>query len=149
MKKLFLASIALTTFALSIGLFQMTSCKKAEAQVNNTNTTYPIEGLWIGTYTVDSQPALGEQYFALSIKPDSTIVADTKWGTTQHLAPGSWSLSGNTFTCTYTCVYGLPNHIGIEEKITATWSNTGTLIGTWENSPTPTGSGHVVFHRVN
>ena len=65
MRKLLLGSIVLTIFAFASILFQMSSCKKAEAQTTATN--YPIEGLWIGTYTTDGQPGLGEQYFSFSM----------------------------------------------------------------------------------
>lgn len=43
-----MASIALTTFALSIALFQMTSCKKASAQPNSP-TTCDVKGIYSGT----------------------------------------------------------------------------------------------------
>jgi hypothetical protein len=39
MKRIFMASVALTVFALSIVLFQMTSCRKAEAQTVVKNDT--------------------------------------------------------------------------------------------------------------
>jgi hypothetical protein len=42
MKRIFMASVALTVFALSIVLFQMTSCKKVEAQTVVKNDTLYI-----------------------------------------------------------------------------------------------------------
>jgi hypothetical protein len=44
MKKIFLASLALTAFAASILLFQMTSCTKSKAGIYPV-ATYPITGL--------------------------------------------------------------------------------------------------------
>ena len=146
MKKIFLASLALTAFSLAIILFQISSCKKAEAQ---TPATYSIEGLWIGTYTVDGQPGLGQQYYSFIIKPDGTIIADGKATNQQNLAIGTWSLSGNNFSCSFTCVYGVPN-VGVGESATASWSNTGELTsGIWNNIAPATGSGTFVMTRVN
>ena len=147
MRKLFFASIALTTFSLAIILFQFTSCEKAEAQTQQ-QVIFPIEGLWIGKYTITSEPSLGQQFFSIAIKPDGTAVVETKYGNTQHLSVGNWIKSGTTFTCNFTCVYGLPQHIGIVEKFVGTWDNTGTLNGTWENIPA-SGTGTVVVQRVN
>ena len=147
MRKLFLASIGMTTFSLAIILFQMTSCEKAEAQSQQT-TSFPIEGLWIGKYTINSEPSMGQQFFSIAIKPDGTAVVETKYGNTQHLSVGNWVKSGATFTCNFTCVYGLPQHIGIVEKFVGTWNDSGKLTGTWENVP-PSGTGNVVLERVN
>lgn len=44
-----MASIALTTFAMSIAVFQMTSCKKTEAQPNPPVTTCDVRGTYSGT----------------------------------------------------------------------------------------------------
>lgn len=56
MKKIFFASLALTIFAASIVLFQMSSCTKAVAQAQTkTDTIYvnscpaSVTGLWVGT----------------------------------------------------------------------------------------------------
>ena len=146
-RKFFMASIALTVFAMTLVLFQMSSCKKADAE---TPKTYPIEGLWIGTYAVDGQPSLGQQYFSFIIKPDGTMIADTKWASDQHLAPGTWTLNGNILSCSFTCVYGLPTNIGITETSTATWDNTGKLSsGVWKNVYPLSGSGTFTLTRIN
>jgi hypothetical protein len=147
MKKLFMASAALITFAIAMTLFQISSCKKSTAQ---NSATYPIQGLWIGTYTVDGQPGLGEQYFSFIIKPDGTMINDTKFSNQQHLAPGTWTLSGSTLSCTFTSVYGIPQNIGITETSTATWDNKGKLTtGIWKNVAPLTGSGTFTLSRVN
>ena len=139
----------LTTFAVAITIFQMSSCKKADAQPPVT-TTYPIEGLWIGTYTVDAEPGWGDQYFSFIIKPDGTMIADTKLGDVQHLSPGTWTLNGTTLSCSFTCVYGTPADIGIVETTTASWDKTGKLTsGHWKNVLPLTGSGTITLTRVN
>jgi hypothetical protein len=148
MKKLLMGSIVLVTFAVASLVFQISSCKKADAQAT---TTYPIQGLWTGTYAVDGQPGFGLQYFSFILKPDGTMINDTKWSGQQHLAPGTWTLNGNTLSCTFTCVYGLSSNIGITQTSTATWDNTGKLTsGIWQNVPTFSGgSGTFTLTRVN
>ena len=146
MKKLLMASLALTTFAASILLFQMTSCKKSNAQ---TPQTYSIQGLWIGTYTVDGQPGLGQQYFSFIIKPDGTIINDTKGANQQYLSLGTWSLTGDTLSSSFTCVYG-PNNIGVTETSKAYFDKTGKLTsGVWKNIPPLNGSGTFTLSRIN
>jgi hypothetical protein len=147
MKKLLLGSAVLMAFSLSVTIFQITSCKKATAQ---TNPVFAIQGLWIGTYTVDGQASLGQQYFSFIIKPDGTMIAETKGSDKQHLAPGTWTLSATKLTCTFTCVYGLPSNIGVTETTTANWDNTGKLTsGIWKNVAPLTGSGTFTLTRVN
>ena len=136
------------TFTLASFVFQITSCKKASAQIT-TNPTYPIQGLWVGTYTVDGQVSLGEQYFSFIIKPDGTIVADTKGGTQQHLSTGTYTLVGNTLNCSFTCVYGYQSNIGVTETSSATWDKAGILLGNWKNTPPDSGSGNLKLTRVN
>ena len=140
-----MASIALTIFALSTMLFQLSSCKKAEAQ---TNAVVTIEGLWIGTYTVDGQPSLGSQYFSFIVKPDGTIINDTKGANKQHLSVGTWNLDGTSFTSSFTCVFGTTANVGVSETSTASFDNTGKLTGTWKNVAPITGSGTFSLTKV-
>ena len=99
-----MASAASIVLTITVSLFLLTGCTKEDPKPS-TETTYPINGLWIGTYTVDGQPSLGEQYFSFIIKPDGTMINDTKFSNQQHLAPGTWTLSGNTLSCTFISVY--------------------------------------------
>jgi hypothetical protein len=145
MRKLFMTSVALATMAISMALFQMTSCKKAEAQPSGTSR---IEGLWIGTYAIEGQPELGKQYFSLIIKPDGTMISDTKFADQQHLSIGNWQMTGVTLNCSFTCVYGIPQNIGITETSTANLNN-GKLEGTWSNVPPLTGTGAISLTKVN
>jgi len=145
MKRTLMSAIVLLIFSASIIVFQISCQKSAIAQVNNAT----IQGLWIGTYTVAGHAELGQQYFSLVIKPDGTVIADTKGENTQHLAPGTWSISGTQLTCTYTCVYGLPANIGITEIADATWDKTGKLTGTWRDNPNTQGTGEITLTKVN
>jgi hypothetical protein len=147
MKKILMSAVALTVFSLSIILFQI-SCKK-DVLADVTPGPSSIKGLWIGTYTTDTHPDLGEQYFSLIIKPDGTMIADTKGDAQQHLAPGTWTLKADTLTCTFTCVYGIASNIGITETAVAVWDKTTKLHGIWKNSPTPIGSGTITLTKVN
>ncbi|MEP6749532.1 MAG: hypothetical protein ABJB86_17475 [Bacteroidota bacterium] len=126
----------------------MSSCKKANAQ---TSASYSIQGLWIGTYTVDGQLNLGQQYFSFIIKPDGTMINDTKGANVQHLSPGTWALTGDTLSCTYTSVYGSPSNIGVTETSKAYFSKTGGTLssGIWKNVAPLTGSGTFTLTRVN
>ena len=129
-------------------LVQISSCKKDDTPVT-TVLKYPIQGLWIGSYTVDGQDKLGAQYFSFIIKPDGTIIADTKGDNQQHLSIGTYTLNGTTLNCTFTCVYGIQSNIGVTETSTATWDKTGKLLGTWKNTPPNTGSGVITLIRIN
>jgi len=145
MKRTLMSAIVLLLFSASVIIFQISCQKSANAQVS----TATIQGLWIGTYTVSGHAELGQQYFSLVIKPDGTMIADTKGQNTQHLAPGTWSLTGTQLTCTYTCVYGLPVNIGVTEIANATWDKTGKLTGTWIDDPNTQGTGAITLTKVN
>lgn len=146
MRKFFMTSVALTTMAISMVLFQMSSCKKAEAEPPVTPPT--IEGLWIGTYTTDGHTEFGKQYFSFVIKPDGTLINDTKGDNKQHLNIGTWQMNGGTLSCTFTCVYGVASNIGIAETSTASLDEKGDLQGTWKNIPPLTGSGTFSLKKV-
>lgn len=149
MKKLFFASLILTFFSASIILFQMSSCKKTEAQQTTGPTTYPIEGLWIGTYTIDGKPTKGSQYYSFILKPDGTMIQDGKDANQQALSIGTWKLTGTNFSCNFKSIYGVSG-VGVIENATATWDNTGELTsGVWSNPSPGTGSGTFTMKRVN
>lgn len=146
MKKILMSAIVLIVFSLSIILFQI-SCKKG-ALADPTPVT-SIHGLWVGSYTVDDQPGWGEQYFSLIIKPDGTMITDSKGAGQQHLAPGTWTLKSDTLKCSFTCVYGISTNIGIKEVTVAVLDKDGKLRGTWKNAAAPIDSGKIVLSKVN
>jgi hypothetical protein len=147
MKKLSTSCAVLTSFALSMVIFQ-TSCKKDPTTPNSS--PHSIEGLWIGSYSVDGQPSLGEQYYSVVIKPDGTMIEDTKWSGKQHLSIGTWKLDHDTLNYTATCVYGLTANVGTTEKHAAIFdASKGTLSsGKWQNVPV-SGSGTFTASRIN
>ena len=148
MKKLLMSALVLSAFACSILLVQMTSCKKSNAQ---TPVVYSIQGLWTGLYTVDGQPNIGQQYFSFVLKPDGTIINDTKGGGVQNLCVGSWALTGDTLACSYTCVYGVPASIGVTQTAKAYFDKTAGKLtsGTWKNLAPSSGTGTFSLNRVN
>jgi hypothetical protein len=133
MKKIFMASLALTVFAAAIVLFQMASCTKSDAQTSCPPATYPVTGLWEGTYQTNqvSHPAT---YVSLAIYPDGTIIRRSKIASSSGYAyfKGTWKLTGYTFefkdsTLSYSA--GLQIDTG-----TLTFSNDGTMSnGTWQD----------------
>jgi len=164
MKKLLMGSLVLTIFAFAITIFQLSCVKATVAQTKTiTDTIYltktdtafvctpSINGLWIGTYTVDGNAGYGQQYFSLIIKPDGTMINDTKWGGQQNIGIGTWTLVGDSLTCTMTGLYGQSSNIGVQEKQTAIFNKTtGQLSGgVWVNLPPNTGSGTFVLTKVN
>ena len=134
-----MASIALTTFAMTLALFQMSSCKKADAE---TTKTYPIEGLWIGTYSVGTIPEQGNLFYSFIIYPGGVLLTKGKGGDGRdYYSTGTWTLTNsNTFLGTISTFYpntGQP----VIQSITATYSNTGKLTnGIWNDTDNPYGS---------
>ena len=64
------------------------------------NPKNPITGYWVGTYTVDANPAFGAFFYGFSIFPDHTIIQ--QGGGPNGIvwtARGTWTLSADsTFT---------------------------------------------------
>ncbi|HEX4850958.1 MAG TPA: hypothetical protein VFV08_09140, partial [Puia sp.] len=93
------------------------SCKK------DNNSSHQITGLWEGTYTCCSQPAL---YFSFTIYPDGTLSYKSKGiNNATFYASGTWILNGNAFTYDVLTLNtpGGPSH----QVGSATYSSNGTL----------------------
>jgi len=138
----------------AILLVSTLSCSDDEAcqvEVVNVSTNYPIEGLWIGSYTFDDFPNLGAQYYSFVIKPDGTIINDSNGTGGQYLSIGTWTLSGKTLNCSIICVYSPePTLLGVNQSISATWDKTGKLAdGTWRTLLPNGGTGKFTMARVN
>lgn len=136
MRKLLMASAIFTFFAASLTLFQIASCKKADAQITETDcppNTYPITGLWEGTYQTN-QVSHAPTYASFTIYPDGSFLRRAKHsGTTEYaFSKGRWKLTGNTFEYRDTTILytgGLVVGAG-----TATFNNSGTLTNaTWQD----------------
>jgi len=127
-------------------LLGLLSCSKDN---DDPATPSKIEGLWIGTYTVDQTPGAGQQYASYSIKPDGTMISDSKNIGVQNLCIGTWTLTGTTFSSSYHVIYGDSQNIDITQTVTATWDKSGKLTGTWENDDAGHYTGTFAMTRVN
>jgi len=134
----------LATFAL-FSILSFTGCSKDK----DPQTTSKIEGLWIGTYTVDQTPSAGQQYASYVIKPDGTMISDSKNIGVQNICIGTWTLTGATLSSSYHVIYGDSQNIGITQTITGTLDNTGKISGTWANNDTGNYTGTFTMTRVN
>lgn len=130
---------------LSIGLFTHLGCTKKESAPPST-TSYPIAGLWIGTYTYQNQ---SPQYFSFTIYPDGTMSYKSKGsnGFTFY-ANGTWFLNGTTFNYDVTTT-NTPGPVQSNQKGTATYSNTGTLTNGINTDVATGSSGTFTMNRVN
>lgn len=158
MKKILMASVAMSVFAVSAFLFQLTSCKKVVAQLPCPECpacptpTYPVAGLYIGTYSVDSKPQNGDVYYSFVVFPDGTILTKglTELGDTAYQR-GSWELSSDsTFSATIS-TFTIPS---VVQDITGKFSNDGKISNAkWHDTYNSYGEGlsgeFSVMQRVN
>jgi hypothetical protein len=113
-----------------IGLFIFSGC--------NENTTVetakcPIEGLWLGSFTVDNDPLHTDTYsYSFSIFPDGSVLtkslgADGK----DYFNTGTWRLSADSvFSATIVSI-NFPGP-AVTENITAKYSASGVMTnGKW------------------
>jgi hypothetical protein len=131
MKKLLKSFFVLATLA--IMAFPISSCEK---ECPKPTTTYPIQGLWEGTYTVGAGnpvPAGTSFYFSLSIYPGGKASYKSKGyynGSSDYItfADGTWTLNGTAFAFNVTTInYALGNPQQLQTG-TATYSSVdGTL----------------------
>ncbi len=102
-----------------LSLLIFTGCKKDSP----APTTYPIQGLWVGSYT-DLNATL---YFSFSVYPDGTLSYKSIFDNTTVFSSGTWNLTDTTFTFTTTAVNYPPN---VTQSGTATYNKSkGTLVG--------------------
>ncbi len=136
MKQKSIKLIASLLALISLAVF-LPGCEKDSDDQDPIPAT--IEGLWVGTYTVDGMPNLGQQYYSLVIKPDGTVINDTKGANQQNLHIGNWTLTGNSFSTTVTSVWGSPYTVGTIQTHTATFDKAnGTVTnGVWMDVDAP------------
>jgi hypothetical protein len=137
------AKLLITLF--TVTLFVATSCEKEEIEKK-----YPIEGLWIGTYTINEIPQQGALYYSFIIKPGGSLLTEGKGGDGKtYYATGSWTLTDTLFSFTYTTPDAFNNPVTATG--TATYHKTGKLTnGIWHNITKPNISGTFpVMDRVN
>ena len=171
MKKILMGSLVLTAFSLAILLFEMSSCKKATAQTTTVydtvkvivhdsikycpGSTYPVAGLYTGTYSVNSNFNIPGQFdYSFTIYPNGSFITRTAQTGGTIFASGKWALSGNNvFTATSTSFYGSQGS-PVTQVFTANFSNSGVLTnGVWRDSintnSTPLAGTFSTMQRVN
>ena len=124
-------------------LITITSCTKSTPAAKPT--TYPINGLWIGTYSYQTQPPL---FFSFSIYPDGSLSYKSS-GTNGYTfyAIGTWNLADTIFTY-HVVTTNNPGGTQSTQNGTAIFKSTGTLIGTNTDSAT-SASGTFTMQRDN
>ncbi len=139
-----MASIALTAFALSVLLFQLTSCKKVNAQTttNCPVATYQVAGLWTGTYSVTSLPSQGQLFYSFVIYKDNTLLTTSKGSDGKfYYSTGTWTLSNtNVFSGTIVSYMSSYSGLPVTQNITGTYSDAGTISNaSWNDTKNPNG----------
>ena len=113
--------------------------------------TYPVEGLWIGTYTIDNSPSeSGIYFYSYVVYPDGSIlIKGTGADGNSYYSIGTWTLSDSTkFSATYTTI----NFSGpqVTQTLTAKFSNTGKMTeGVWADTKNGSETGKLSMQRVN
>jgi hypothetical protein len=153
MKKILMASVVIAVFAISILLLQLTSCKKAVGQTTPDCPTpiYPVEGLYVGTYSVNSLPGQGNLYYTFVVFPNGDLLTKNVVanGDTVY-QKGSWTMSNDSFNATI-ATFSTPSVI---QNIKGKFSDDGKISdATWKDIYNPYGSGlsgnFSVMQRVN
>ncbi len=143
MRKILLITMLLST------LIALQSCQKEHACLPKT---YPIVGLWIGTYKVtDGGKDVGTDnlYYSYDIRQDSSIIVQSLGadGNTYY-AVGNWSVVNDIFTAKYT-TQNL-GQTGVVQDATATYSNkTGVLSEGIVKTQNSTFEALITLNRIN
>jgi hypothetical protein len=147
MKKILMASLAMTLFAASAITFQLTSCKKAVAQIPDCPECaecpapiYPVEGIYIVTYSVDSKPQNGDLYYSFVVFPDGSILTKgiTEFGDTTY-QKGAWQLSGDSIFTANIATFSEPSTL---QTITGKFFSDGKISNSkWKDTFNPNGEG--------
>ncbi|MGZ8544381.1 MAG: hypothetical protein ACXWV0_03750 [Flavisolibacter sp.] len=139
--------LSLLMFSVLLVTFQ--SCVKDD---DTTPATYPIEGLWIGTYNFDASvpgATSSPQYFSFIIKPGGELIVESTANGVDYLATGNWTLNGTMLQCNYTyssSAFGT----SLAQTATATYENSGKLVsGQWFNNNSPNTKGTFTMNRIN
>jgi hypothetical protein len=158
MKRLILRYTLLLLFFATVVVFQI-GCKKTEIIQNGPcpTVTYPISGLWTGTYVVGAGspvPAGTAFFFSFSIYPDGKISYKSKGyynGSLEYItfADGTWTLNGTAFAFSVTTINipgGGSQHLQFG---TATYSSANTTLSAGTITDPLGGSANWSMTRVN
>ncbi len=136
--------LLLAVLACSIAFSSCT--KEADSTPSVTaDANYPVEGLWLGTYSGNQNPELGNRFYSFVIYPDGTILTKGMADGQYYYSSGTWtwqSSASNVFVATITNITTPRNGLPVTQRITATWSKTGVMTdGTWVDINNPNGTG--------
>lgn len=134
-----------------VTLLAVSSCQKDDTSSTPGTPTYPVEGLWIGTFTVDNNPSQSGTYFySYAVYPDGSILVKSMPadGNTYY-STGKWTLTDtNEFSATFTSMNF--NGAQVTQRITATFSDAGKMTdGVWVDMKNANQTGKLSMQRVN
>src|SRR6185437_15518561 len=126
------------------------ACKKDSTSPTPDSPKYQVEGLWIGTFTVDNNPAEpGVYYYSYAVYPDGSILVKSLAADGHnYYSTGKWTLSNaNVFSATFISI----NSSGsLTQTITANFSDSGKMTdGVWTDIQNGGQSGKLSMERVN
>lgn len=88
--------IIATIILLSLGF---TAIPDRHKPTNNKVTQSDLVGIWVGTYTARQVPEQGELYYSFIIKPDNTLITESKGNDNRtYLHLGEWEIKDSFFT---------------------------------------------------
>ena len=120
--------------------FVLLSCSKKSE--DKPASTIPIEGSWIGKFSVLSEPF--NNFYSFKIKPGGVL--EVQDAAQQKTGSGSWKLEGNLFMATYTNT--VPDTKTF--SVLATFNkHTGKLDGTWGPDDNDYTGGYWFMNRSN
>lgn len=131
--------------------FAVSSCQKDSTSSTTAPTTYPVEGLWTGTFTVDNTPSQPGTYFeSYAVYPDGSILVKTLAADGNiYYSTGNWTLSNtNEFSATFISMNF--NGAQVTQTLTANFSNTGKMTnGVWTDTVNGSQTGKFSVTRIN
>jgi hypothetical protein len=135
----------ITIFLCSFVLIVLTipSCSKSSPA-----TTYPIQGLWIGTYvsTVNGNTPYEIDF---SIKPDGTVIYHSEGaGNVNFYALGTWTINGTNFSYSVVVAGNTPPGGDMQSGTAIYSSGKGTLTGNIADATTG-GTATFLLTKVN
>ena len=117
-------------FLAVIGLVVFSRCSKDNTIVETT--TYPIEGLWLGSFTVDNAPQPARYFYSFSIFPDGSVLTKSLGADgNYYFNTGTWTLSADSIFSATIVSINFPGP-AVTENITANYSASGEMTnGKW------------------
>jgi hypothetical protein len=101
--------------------------------------TYPVEGLWVGTYTVDGQGPTTYPY-AFSFQPNGVVVASGQGDNgTIYVSTGTYTVVDSVIKADYKTV-NYDRGYQVSQKATLRYHSDGTITdGVWQDNVNPAG----------